>query len=511
MIYLGVIINAVYIINESHISMSDPNIKKYIDKFFQSEGMFSSDNPSNEVWRDYGRILDENTYLTKLIQKQRELIKSLSKQEDTDRKYGFKLRWAEFKNSVWRKIIGVDQSRLFHMENFEANKTAEFIMLCEYFTNYCSKIFSSGGECGADISGFLYFDVTSSLTKDYTTGIQRAVFEIGRELIGFGATPVFLHEEEAYSLNFQNGTINEVLFKKNDILLLLDHSWDINRSVAQVIKKNKSSGGFNIVVLYDIIPMLYPQFFDFPAYYLFHRWVETIANSDLILCISPAVANDLKNYFLMHNKINYPSIEYFSLGSNFSPLTDNFGSGRLDNLLNNEACLFLSVGTLEPRKGYSVAIDAVESAWALGQDLTYVIIGRVGRFQEKLIERILKHKEYGHRLFWFSDLDDADLSLLYKKARALIYPSVIEGYGLPLVEAARYGLPSIVSDIAVFRSIAGDQATYFDVADKKMLAEKLVEACESEKIRPEFPIISWRESKDLMMKHILNFTSNRVM
>lgn len=445
------------------------------------------------------------------MHRQNNLIKSLSKQVDTHDKHGIKLRLVEFKNSVWRKIIGVDQSAIFHWNNNEINKSEDFIILSRYFKNYCLKLYSLCEGDIIDIPSHLYFDVTSSLTKDYTTGIQRVVFEIGKELSSSGATPIFLHEECAYSLNLQDGSINEVCFKPNDILLLLDHSWDFNHSVAHVMKKNNSASGVNVVILYDIIPLNYPQFFDVPAYYLFHRWFETVSNADLILCISPSVADDIKNLLLSYKKPHFPIVEYFSLGSNFNSISDDHRSGRLDSLLNNKHCLFLSVGTIEPRKGYSLAIDAVDQAWSLGQDFTYVIIGRVGRFQEKLVERILSHEEYGSRLFWFNDLSDADLSLLYKKARALVYPSITEGYGLPLVEAAHYGLPAIVSDIAVFRAIAGDNAIYFDVADKKMLAVKLVEACKTVKMKPEIPIISWQESKDMMMKHILNFTRGRVL
>ena len=75
----------------------------------------------------------------------------------------------------------------------------------------------------------------------------------------------------------------------------------------------------------------------------------------------------------------------------------------------NGPVYFLSVGTLEPRKAYPLAIDAFEQLWAAGQEVRYVIVGRPGWNTQALQRRLRQHSEYGRRLLWLDDAEDADL------------------------------------------------------------------------------------------------------
>ena len=97
---------------------------------------------------------------------------------------------------------------------------------------------------------------------------------------------------------------------------------------------------------------------------------------------------------------------------------------------------FLSVSTLEPKKGYTVALDAMENLWERGVDARYVIVGRYGwNTHGRLEHRIRSHPEFNKRLFWLGQISAADLRHLYKNAHSLIFASVAEGFGLPLIQA----------------------------------------------------------------------------
>jgi glycosyltransferase involved in cell wall biosynthesis len=90
-----------------------------------------------------------------------------------------------------------------------------------------------------------------------------------------------------------------------------------------------------------------------------------------------------------------------------------------------------------------------------------VIVGKAGWRNEAFIDRMQHHPQLGKRLFWLQGLSDGYLDYLYQKSDCLIAASEGEGFGLPLIEAAQYGLPIIARDIPVFREVAGDHASYF--------------------------------------------------
>jgi glycosyltransferase involved in cell wall biosynthesis len=102
-------------------------------------------------------------------------------------------------------------------------------------------------------------------------------------------------------------------------------------------------------------------------------------------------------------------------------------------------------------------------------------------------------------LHWLDDASDADVDWAYANASAHVCASLTEGFGLPIVEAATRGLPSIVSDIPVFREIGGDGARYFRVTDAADLATAIVEitafpADERRRLAAGVSVLTWRAS-----------------
>ena len=113
----------------------------------------------------------------------------------------------------------------------------------------------------------------------------------------------------------------------------------------------------------------------------------------------------------------------------------------------------LYVGTIEPRKGVSQLLDAADILWS-DQDVVFVLVGKGGWKVDQLILRIRQHAELGKRLFWFEGVSDELLGRLYGRATAVVMPTEGEGFGLPLVEAARHGTPIIARDLKVLREVA---------------------------------------------------------
>ena len=131
------------------------------------------------------------------------------------------------------------------------------------------------------------------------------------------------------------------------------------------------------------------------------------------------------------------------------------------------------VGTIEPRKGHAQVLDAFELLWRTNAERTLIVAGKQGWHVESFIERLKSHPEAGRRLIWLPDTSDSQLAQLYADLDGLIMASEAEGFGLPLVEAAHYGMPLFVRDLPVFREVAGDHAVYFTAKNGAELAPQL--------------------------------------
>ena len=97
-----------------------------------------------------------------------------------------------------------------------------------------------------------------------------------------------------------------------------------------------------------------------------------------------------------------------------------------------------------------------------------MLVGKIDFFYERLKSNIVNKN-----IIFFGLANDEQLINLYSHAIALVFPSRMEGFGLPALEALALGCPVIVSDIPVFHEVLGENATYFDPRDPQDLIAKL--------------------------------------
>jgi glycosyltransferase involved in cell wall biosynthesis len=170
---------------------------------------------------------------------------------------------------------------------------------------------------------------------------------------------------------------------------------------------------------------------------------------------------------------------------------------------------FVTVATIEPRKGHAQTLAAFEQLWSEGMDVNLVFVGKEGWMVEALIEKIRAHSELGKRLFWLEGISDGYLENVYSACRCLIAASIGEGFGLPLIEAAQHKLPIIARDIPVFREVAGAHAFYFSGVDPKDLSDAIKHwiALHKENKHPksdDMPWFTWKQSTQQLLEKILS-------
>lgn len=338
----------------------------------------------------------------------------------------------------------------------------------------------------------LLLDLSELVEADYRTGVHRVVRNIAREcLLAERPTQlkvdVVAHDRqgrlrsaETYAstvLGVPPGSgADDVKIQGGDVLMLLDSAWEAveryDASIACVHARGGRVGAF----VHDLIPLRQPQYcVDYmPA--VFEQWLRyVVKHCDFLVCNSRATADDLSAWIKETGaeRRELQRIGHVHLGSDLVEGASDVAPARLRTIFEGEALLM--VGTVEPRKGHDLALDAFEQAWQAGSERRLVIVGKEGWNVTEIADRLRRHPQFGRRLFWLESVDDEELRYAYGASAALLQASRSEGFGLPIVEAARYELPLLLSDIPVFREIAGDHARYFTLGDGSALARLLME------------------------------------
>ncbi|MGV7208629.1 glycosyltransferase [Oxalobacteraceae bacterium A2-2] len=353
----------------------------------------------------------------------------------------------------------------------------------------------SHGSYAADgVTPQLLVDVSAVVREDLRTGIQRVVRAQLMELLRlqgrqFQVLPVYLTDEGGYwhyryarqylhALAGTNGDgVQEeiVHVHAGDLFYAPDFfpGPTVEAAKAGVYARWREAGVRVHFLVHDILPVLRPEFFPPGTDAGFGDWLRAIAaNGDSLVCISQAVADDTAAW-LAGRQLQAPPLRVLHHGADISASSPSTGlpdgaQAVLDDIASAPA--FLMVGTVEPRKGVADALDAFDRLWSAGADVRLVIVGGEGwkglpeeqrRTIPAIMRRLRGHPELGRRLHWLHGISDEYLDRVYQASVCLLAPSEGEGFGLPLIEAARHGIPLLARDIPVFREVAGAHAHYY--------------------------------------------------
>ena len=235
-----------------------------------------------------------------------------------------------------------------------------------------------------------------------------------------------------------------------------------NRDIQAV----RDSGVKAYAVLTDMLPLQMPDYFEPKTVSAFAGHLnEILLSYDGILAGSKTVADDFWQYAKAHRaelkKLDGFRIGYFRLGMDRFLQNDGSVSFTIKTLFKGKRPIYLMVGTVDPRKGLDLVLQAFTHLWKNRIDSKLCIIGREGWMAELLVQQMKQHREFGRKLLFLDNADDAVLEYAYQHASALIEASAGEGLDLPIIEAKCYHLPILCSEIPVFHEIAGEHAIYF--------------------------------------------------
>lgn len=366
----------------------------------------------------------------------------------------------------------------------------------------------------------LILEATSTIITDGGSGIQRVVKKISSAMpsnadasiiVGFSDNSNEWFEVEKRRLNIGVEAIkrtgNRIYFTQRDHILMLDSSWTFHAEHAKSLINARLRGAKVTTCLYDTVPLRASGFTHVGMPPVFSQWLQTaLTYSTGFVCISKAVADELIEIL---KQLRFPrplDVGFWPLGADFGPICE----AALKETHHTSAPGFLMVGTIEPRKGYGVALDAFDLLWQQNIDAKLTILGKKGWSSSYLIRRLENHPENGRRLFWRHDATDTELAQEYASADCLIASSFAEGFGLPIVEAGYFGKPIIASDIPVFREVSAKsvRSSFFTVGDSRSLANSIRSFIMSgrndwSRLRQDQPWENWQQSASRLQEVIL--------
>ena len=225
-----------------------------------------------------------------------------------------------------------------------------------------------------------------------------------------------------------------------------------------------------LAFIHDVIPILFPEYHLRHTYY-YYRLSRTLnlRSYDRILVNSETTKNDLMAHFgVSEERI---SISMLGKDERFARIEDPTLSKVVRDRYSLPESYILFAGTLEPRKN----IIRLLHAYAMSNSrelLKLVIAGKKGWLYTEIFETVAK-LNLKERVIFTGFVDDNDMPVIYSMSRVFVFPSLYEGFGLPVLEAMACGVPVITSNLSSMVEVAGEAAVLVDPLHVRALARSI--------------------------------------
>ena len=272
---------------------------------------------------------------------------------------------------------------------------------------------------------------------------------------------------------------------------------------AQLVDYAHRHGWRVAAIFYDSIPVDRPEFVPPAAPATHAQYMRDLAGADLILPISETSAAGWKD-FVAREGLRGPPVRTCTLAC------DLVGTPRVQtpppDKVPGEPVRMLCVSTLEPRKNHATLLTAFERAVArrVGPDLELHLVGAPFAGSPEIVDQVRAAAARLPGLRWHEQVEYARLQALYARCDFTVYPSVLEGFGLPVIESLWLGRPCVCADFGVMaENAAGGGCLGVDVRDPAALAGAMLALADSVELRRRLaveattrPLKTWGEYAD---------------
>jgi glycosyltransferase involved in cell wall biosynthesis len=228
----------------------------------------------------------------------------------------------------------------------------------------------------------------------------------------------------------------------------------------------KKQGIKSVVTIHDLIFVRYPNlysFFDRKIH--FFKFKAAASRADLIIAISEQTKQDIIAFL----NVNPTKIRVVYQGCQAVFKTD-FTSEEKQSVIdkyNLPSHYVLNVGTIEERKNALTIVKAIQNL-----EVDLVLIGKETDYSNEVKKYITEHR-LTSRVHFLKGLSSSELAITYQLASVFVYPSLFEGFGIPIIEALYSQTPVITTKTGVFPEAAGPNSLYIDPFDVADLSNKI--------------------------------------
>lgn len=265
---------------------------------------------------------------------------------------------------------------------------------------------------------------------------------------------------------------------KND---LLTHNIDIYHGLSHEIPLNIHRTKIkSVVTIHDLIHERYPhQYSKIDRRIYTQKFKYACEHADVVIAISEQTKQDIIEFY----KTDASKIKvcYQSCNEAFGKQIDDAEKQRVKRLYNLPDAFFLSVGSIIERKnllGICKAINSIKHQL----NIPLVVIGSGGAYKET-VQSYIQQNGLNNHIIFLSDNSTAkaspafqnasDFPAIYQQAKAMIYPSFFEGFGIPVLEALWSRIPVVTSGISCLPEAGGEGAFYVNPSNPEEIAEQM--------------------------------------
>lgn len=248
-----------------------------------------------------------------------------------------------------------------------------------------------------------------------------------------------------------------------------------------------------VVTCHDLISIFFPENLPLASRLFYSKWMPfSYRRADMIIAISEHTKRDIMALLkIPESKIR---VIHSAASKDFCPVKSKNILSRVQKKYGTGKKYLLDVGTLEPRKNLPFLVRAYALAVREGIEENLVITGKKGWYYDSLF-KLVDELDLGKKVIFTGYVGEKDLPALYSGAKAFVFPSIYEGFGLPPLEAMACGAPVICSSTSSLSEVVGQAGILLLPKDERLWAKNIIKVIKDERLARTLSEMGLRQSK----------------